>query len=230
MIFVLAGTTEGRKIVKSLVEEGIRVIASTATPYGGELLDSRCEVITRPLNTDDMIQIIKNRGVVELIDATHPFARKVSENAKKAAKLTGISYKRINREEVEAGYDKVICVDSFQEAAQVAKKFNGTVFLTIGSKNLEAFAMQRKHYDRLVARILPINESLEKARNLGFKPVDIIALQGPFSVELNETLFKEYDAGVVITKDSGYTGGLHTKIKAAKHLNIPVIIINKPKI
>jgi precorrin-6A/cobalt-precorrin-6A reductase len=54
-------------------------------------------------------------------------------------------------------------------------------------------------------------------------------MQGPFSLELNRALFKQYGAEVVVTKNSGVVGGTDTKIAAALELALPVVVINRPR-
>ena len=58
---------------------------------------------------------------------------------------------------------------------------------------------------------------------------NIIAVQGPFSEELNKAVIREYEIDVMITKDSGTAGGFPEKISAAKDCQIPVIVIARPE-
>jgi precorrin-6A/cobalt-precorrin-6A reductase len=55
-------------------------------------------------------------------------------------------------------------------------------------------------------------------------------MQGPFSKELNKELFIKYNADVVVTKNSGTLGGADTKFAAVKELNLPMVIIDRPKV
>ena len=55
-------------------------------------------------------------------------------------------------------------------------------------------------------------------------------MQGPFTTELNAETFKHCRADVIITKNSGKVGGADTKLAAAKILNLPVVMIDRPKI
>ena len=50
----------------------------------------------------------------------------------------------------------------------------------------------------------------------------ILALQGPFSVEMNEAILKQYHINCLVTKRSGKNGGYQEKIEAAKRLGISV--------
>ncbi|MBR6267087.1 MAG: precorrin-6A/cobalt-precorrin-6A reductase, partial [Selenomonadaceae bacterium] len=65
---------------------------------------------------------------------------------------------------------------------------------------------------------------------LGFTPKQIIAMQGPFSQTLNEAMFKQYDAQVIVTKNSGTIGGADTKFAAAEALGLPIVLIDRPKV
>ena len=61
-------------------------------------------------------------------------------------------------------------------------------------------------------------------------PKEIVALQGPFSEELNIALYRQYGADVVVTKNSGEIGGTDTKLTAARKLGLPVVMIDRPKL
>ena len=61
-------------------------------------------------------------------------------------------------------------------------------------------------------------------------PKQIIAVQGPFSTEMNVEMFRHAAAEVIVTKDGGQIGGADTKIAAAQILNLPVVMIDRPKI
>jgi len=232
VILVLAGTSEGRKAAIDLEKEGLKVMAATATAYGGELLqkDFQGEVSTKPLDLEAMSELIHGRGITKVLDATHPFAEEVSSNAREACRLAGIEYERLEREglDIEAG-DGVFTARDVEEAVQLAFSTAGNIFLTVGSSKLEHYTRSIDP-EKLIVRILPALSSLEKCLELGILPKNIIAMQGPFDEEINKLLFRRYEAGLIITKDSGPAGGVTEKISAARALNIPVILISRPQI
>ena len=80
-------------------------------------------------------------------------------------------------------------------------------------------------HDRLYVRILPGRESLELCMEQGIKGRQILALQGPFSTEMNAAILKQSDIRHMVTKNSGRTGGYREKLEAAKMLGIPVYVI-----
>ena len=63
----------------------------------------------------------------------------------------------------------------------------------------------------------------------GIKGRQILALQGPFSTEMNAAILKQYDIRHMVTKNSGRTGGYREKLEAAKMLGIPVYVIQPVK-
>jgi precorrin-6A/cobalt-precorrin-6A reductase len=231
MILLLAGTTEGRKMAHELQRQGLEVLAATATAYGSELLSNvyQGQVITGPLTLDDLLNLISEKGITRVIDATHPYAAQITHNAQEACRIMGITYERVERvaSGIEDDYGIFPAADA-AEAALIAAKFEGTIFLTTGSSKLEEY-LQVIAADRLVVRILPVRESLDKCLKLGILPAKIIAMQGPFDYDTNRALFKRYRAAVVISKESGPQGGVKEKIDAAASLSIPVILISRPQ-
>lgn len=231
MILVLAGTKDGRNLAVEIAELGYPVIVSVISQYAGELARTKkLEVNEKMLNSSGMIELIKERKVSLIIDASHPYAVNVSYNAMEACKKTNIKYLRYERAEVELPqYDKLFRVNSYQEAALKAASLGKTVFLTTGSRMLEVFCSSEQLVNhRLIARVLPDTEVLAKCNKLGFTPKDIIAMQGPFTHSFNQAMFLEYGADVIVTKNSGNVGGTDTKISAAIALGLPIVVIERP--
>lgn len=232
MIWVIAGTGDSFEIIRKLQEITDKIIASVVTKYGAsKLSNTNIKVIRKKLNKKDMKDLIDRYKVKLIIDASHPFAREVSEKAMPVSRQTGTEYLRFERKEVDlTPYpDKyIITVRSYEEAVKKAGSFKN-IFLTIGSKNLNYFIEGIKDPEkRLTVRILPDLKFVKKVREMGLTPANIIAMQGPFSRKLNRVLLKENKAEVLVSKASGSTGGLDTKIKAALDLKIPIIIIKRP--
>ena len=76
--------------------------------------------------------------------------------------------------------------------------------------------------------MLPSVESIEKCRAAGLLSHHIIAMQGPFSAQLNAALFREYDIKILVTKESGNAGGFFEKLEAAKACNVISLLVKKP--
>lgn len=232
-IFVLAGTQDGRELAGTLLQEGHDVTASVVSKYGEELLQnySGIKINDKPLNEDELVEFISANNVEVLVDASHPYAANASQNAMNACHRADIPYMRYERQQSPLDYDKAYYVADYAEAAQKAAELGHNIFLTTGSRNLQAFAHAECLQDcNIVCRVLPEPEVIAMCRDLGFSPAQIIAMQGPFSKALNVEMYKKYQADVVITKNSGQVGGTDTKIAAAIELNLPLIIIDRPAI
>lgn len=233
MIFVAAGTQDGRELAGALLQAGYEVTASVVSSYGEKLLKQypRLIINDKPLDEEALEDYIRQHGVRLFVDASHPYAANVSENAMRACRAANIPYIRYERASVPVDYDKAYPVESYEEAASTAARLGTTVFLTTGSRNLKAFVLSdalKGH--TIIARILPTAGVLKECEELGLTPKQIVALQGPFSEELNIALYRQYGADVVVTKNSGEIGGTDTKITAAKKLGLPVVMIDRPKL
>ncbi len=233
MILVLAGTKDGRELITLLSAAGYQVMASVFSEYGRELITQTNVLIQAgPLDTDGLKELIAKHKIALVVDASHPYAVNVSHNAMQACHSAGIPYLRYERKmAILPAYEKLHIVHDYTAAAEVAATLGKIIFLTTGSRHLKTFksaACLRDH--RLIARILPEPSVIAECSDLGFTPQDIVALQGPFSHELNMALFKEYGAEVIVTKNSGQVGGSDTKISAAMALDLSLVIIDRPPI
>ena len=235
MIFVLAGTQDGREIVRLLLEQGHDVAASVVSSYGGELLahacGQRCLINDKPLDEEALKDYLQEHDIRLLVDASHPYAANVSRNAIAVCQALSIPYIRYERDLSKLDYDRITVVHSYEEAAQTAAALGKKIFLTTGSRNLDKFVHSPDLKDcELTARVLPTAEVIGLCESLGLDAGHIVALQGPFSQELNRELFRKYGAEVIITKNSGTIGGTDTKFAAAAALNLPIVLIDRPKL
>ncbi len=233
MILVLGGTLEGREIADALANENHDVLLTVVSGYGAGMIphDSPVELLVGRLDAGEMARLITDRDIRLVVDATHPYARVITETAWKTANGMGIPYIRYERPPVltEKPDDRIYVAGSYEQAAELAAELGETIFLTIGSKNIEPFVRTGREYSRkVVARVLPDPKILEHCLAIGLAPKDIIAVQGPFSYEMNLAMFREYKADVLVTKDSGRTGGTDAKLKAARQIDIPAVVIERP--
>ena len=133
--------------------------------------------------------------------------------------------------EQQAGEQNYMVRKYFQNTAacvEALKKTEGKIFLTTGSKELSVFCREETIRKRLVVRVLPGMESLRECVRNGLEGRQIIAMQGPFSKEMNLAMIRQYQASVLVTKESGKTGGEDTKLAAAGEAQIPSYIILRP--
>jgi len=234
MILVLAGTKEGRDLAAALAGAGYRVIASAATPYGGELLRTQPGVSVRegPLSAAGLLELIEAEEVRGILDATHPFATKISGLAREIALRRGIPYLRWERPRLPLpAHDPLVTrVPDWEGAAEcLAAAGRRRVFLAVGVKPLTFFLTHPALRGlRFTVRVLPVPESLHACLQLGLRPDQIVALQGPGTQKFNEALLEEYRAEILVVKESGSAGGTEEKIAAAQARGLPVIVVDRP--
>ncbi len=235
MILVLGGTGEAREIAAGLSAAGLPVLATAVTEYGEYILRESCgkdvKIRAGALDKEKMASLISQQEINMVVDATHPFATNITGIAGHVCSELGIKWVSYEREEMNANLyslgEKIFVVDDMAAAAAAADKYPGGIFLTTGIKDL-GFLVKKLGAERIIARVLPVTDSLEKCRASGLLPKQLIAMQGPFSTALNRELFRQYDARVILTKDSGQAGGVPEKLNAAGQLGLPVILIKKP--
>jgi precorrin-6A/cobalt-precorrin-6A reductase len=233
MILVLAGTSDARALAIEIKKSGYSLLSTVVTENAAnELRQADIDVRVGRLTDSEMTRLIDEKGIKVVVDASHPFAEEASRNAMYAAKQANVPYIRYERDSQTFEYEKLTIVDSYQEAAEIASLKKGVIMLTTGSKTLQIFTEKLLNIPevRLIARMLPRLDNLEKCKNLGFPQKNIIAIQGPFTKEFDLALYKQYGVTLMITKESGQIGSVNEKVAAAKELGIEIILIGRPQI
>lgn len=232
MILQLAGTSDARELAIALQEAGHSVLASVVTETAAKgLAEVGVPVRTGRLSAEEMVDFIRTQGITRVVDASHPFAEEAHKNAMVACRTCAIPYIRFERQGLTFDESQnLYIVDDYEAAANLAADLKGVVMLTTGSKTLHVFAKRLLGVEgvTLVARMLPRMDNMEKCTQLGIEQKNIIAMQGPFSKELNVALYRHYQTDVVITKESGKVGAVDDKVEAALELGLKVIIIGRP--
>ena len=228
---VFAGTTEGRRLAEFVIENGYedRVDFLVATEYGSEILrdEGNLSVFTGRLDEGDMKRFLRERGISLVIDATHPYAAVVSENISKACEGS-CEYLRVVRESDYRGEDSgIIEVADVREAAEKVNALGLKTLVTTGSKEIGEFGRVKNAGHMIVARVLPSVSSVESCLKAGISQANIIAMQGPFSLEMNVATMRQYGCRVLVTKDTGKPGGFSDKAECAA-LGYKVIVIRRP--
>lgn len=244
---IFGGTYEGRLLAEFCREKGIPAAVSVATSYGSQLLTG--EIRTGRMNAREMAKWIRQQNISAVIDATHPFARDASDQIRLACTAAQVEYLRLIREEntCENGdlsgeqsqeepkpNANILWASSCKEAAALLNKEllqhpERNALLTTGSKELSCFTAEKSLLPRLFIRVLPSIEALRACQEAGFCGKQIIAMQGPFSLELNQALIHAVRASYLVTKESGDAGGFREKIEAALLCGCKVIAVRRPK-
>ena len=203
MIWIVGGTKDSREIFEKLAEEtGISILVSTATEYGGKLLEEYIEknrngkrelkVMSERLNEEQMKELILKENISLIVDASHPYAVNVSNSVIKVTDEMNVGYIRFERKILDYGTENVFQFKSLKELIAFLNKFeNKNILSTLGSNSLvELRSIEEKN--NLFIRILPTAASIQNAEKLGYLPKNIIAMQGPFSKEMNVAILKNY--------------------------------------
>lgn len=223
-VWVLGGTTEGRRLLST----GLPILYTVATDYGAQLSGERPNVEIRVGRLDQiaMEQLLAKEEIACVLDATHPYAVEASRNAKAAAQRIGVPYIRVLRQASDV--KGAVQVAGCDEAAAYLAAREGKALITTGSKELAAFTVVPQYQERLFVRVLPTGHVLSTCQDLGFSAANIIAMQGPFSQEMNVALLRQIGARFLVTKDGGAAGGFTEKLAAAREVGTTVVLIARP--
>ena len=245
-ILIFAGTTEGRLLSEWLCENRTQHLLCVATEYGEQVLAESpyVSVHTGRLDTEQMRELMRAEGVEIVVDATHPYAGEATRNILSAASTVGVRYLRLDRYQdrtegsaknshrkndtrdlpacrMQYFTDRSACMKALSET-------DGKILLTTGSKELPFWAADPALKERLVVRILPGAESIRICEEAGISGSRIIAMQGPFSEEMNLAILRDFDISFMVTKASGKTGGFEQKCAAAGKAGVQVCVIDRP--
>jgi precorrin-6A/cobalt-precorrin-6A reductase len=226
MILLLGGTSETVQIAEALVTQGHEVLLSTATtmPLRGQL---PVGVRTRNgmLDAQGIVNLLQDERITAVVDATHPFAVAVSQNAWKACQTVGVRYLAYERPGTLA--EGVRRVPEHQAGAELAFSFGKPVLLTTGVRNLAPYVSEaRKRGIAMRARVLNHPDSVSACHEAGLSANEILCADGPFTLEENIKHLESF--GVLVTKDSGEAGGVDTKLAAARQCGCEVVVIERP--
>ena len=215
---ILGGTGVARGLATRLVEGGHHVVTSlagvTADPKlpAGEVRKGGFGGI------DGLVAYLKDERFDWLIDATHPFAAQISAHAHAAAGLAGVSLVRLERPAWAAGPgDDWIWVPDTTAAVKVLPA-GSVALVTIGRKEVPAFAARADVH--VVARMI---EAPAAALPPNWR---LVLARPPFSVDDELALMRERKVTVVVSKNAGGPGS--AKLKAARDLGLPVVMIERP--
>ncbi len=232
MILMISGTSDGRQIGMKLAQNGYKLLMTAVSSYGGHRLPKHENItpIVKALSTEDMMKVVIENNVNLILDATHPFAVEASVNSMEAAKQSGIQYLRYERPDIKTQEDDdILYFDSYEHAADWLVGTEGNIFLTIGSRRLQYF-IREGMTERLVARLLPMTDVIKQCEDQGLLINQIIAMQGPFSKEINIAMFKMHNAKYLVTKASAKIGGFEEKIDAAREMGMTTLVIERPNL
>jgi len=218
---VLGGTGEARTLAARWhVRPGIEVISSLAGRVRTPVLPDGAVRVGGFGDVDGLVRYLAGRRIEAVVDATHPFADRITATASAACTRTGLPLVVLRRPgwSPQPGDDwlRVASIDA--AAAAVRARPPGAVLLTTGRSGLAAFAPDAVHH--YVARTVDPPAGALPAR------LTSVLDRGPYTVPGELRLLREFAITVLVSKDSG--GELTcAKLAAARELGLPVVLVDR---
>ncbi|MBZ9797984.1 cobalt-precorrin-6A reductase [Mesorhizobium sp. ES1-4] len=219
-ILILGGTTEARQLAGQLATR-----ASVTLSLAGRTESPVAQGV--PVRSggfggaDGLAAYLKDRSIDLLIDATHPYAARISANAAQAARLSGVPILALRRpgwEPVEG--DRWIEVDTVGTAVKALGSAPRRVFLAIGRQEAAAFeAAPQHHY--LIRSVDPVEPEL------AVLDATYLLARGPFHERDERVLLEGQSIDIVVSKNSG-GAATYGKIAAARALGMDVVMVRRP--
>ncbi|MBZ9743320.1 MULTISPECIES: cobalt-precorrin-6A reductase [unclassified Mesorhizobium] len=221
-ILILGGTTEARQLAGKLA---VRSDCSVTLSLAGRTESPVAQGV--PVRTggfggaDGLAAYLREAGIDLLIDATHPYAARISANAAMAARKTGVPVLALRRPAWQAVEgDRWLEIDSVAGATQALGEVPRRVFLALGRQEVAAFeAAPQHHY--LIRSVDPVEPKL------AVPDASYLLARGPFHEPAERTLLEKHRIDVVVSKNSG-GAATYGKIAAARTLGIEVVMVRRP--
>lgn len=220
MILVLGGTAEARELAAALDQDGVAVTSSLAGRVSRPRLPAGEVRIGGFGGPDALGEWLTAHRVTAVVDATHPFAERISASAAYACPRAGVPLLRLQREGWSEGPgDRWHWVADLDEAAATVASLGERVLLTTGRQGLAAFAVVEDAW--FLVRCVESPEPPLPPRH------ELLLDRGPFTLDGELALIDRHRIQVVVCKDSG---GPHTvaKLDAARKRGLPVLLVRRP--
>jgi len=221
-VLILGGTSEGRTLALRLAADArFRALLSFA---------GRTQHVVDPGvphrvggfgGVPGLLAHLASEGHQVLVDATHPFAAQMSENAAAAAARARVPLLRLEGPAwSQTAGDRWRVVPSMADAPAALGELPRRVFLSIGRQEVAAFARAPWH-DYLIRAVDAFVPPLARAR--------VIAARGPFELASELALFERERVELLVSKNAG-TPSTYAKIEAARQLGVPVVMVARPSL
>ena len=219
-MLVLAGTAEGRELATALHADGVTVVSSLAGRVAAPRTPPGEVRIGGFGGADGLAGWLGERGVAAVVDATHPFAQRISASAAAACARNGVPLLRLERPGWrERPGDRWHWVDGAGEAAAAIAALGRRVLLALGRQELAPFAHVSEAWF-LIRSVGPPAPPLPPHH-------EVVLDRGPFTVAGELALIDHHRIDVVVTRDSG-SEMTSAKLAAARARSLPVVVLRRP--
>lgn len=220
-VLLLGGTAEATELARMLsLTAGISVISSLAGRLSHPQLPDGMVRVGGFGGASGLEAYLRGERIDVVVDATHPYAAKISSNAALACRSLSVPLIALERPQWEAQVgDCWRVMPNMGAAAMEVNREGGRVFLSVGRQELDAFCGSQKVWF-LVRAIDAPSAKL---------PADTVVIlkRGPFELENELQMLRENSINLIVSKNSG-GAATYAKIEAARMLRIPVVMIARP--
>ncbi|HEY9803468.1 MAG TPA: cobalt-precorrin-6A reductase [Leptolyngbyaceae cyanobacterium] len=223
-LLILGGTGDAAELSAKVANiPSIEAIASLAGRTREPILPSGNVRVGGFGGAAGLAEYLRQMQIDVLIDATHPFASQITENAAVAAREVGIPHLMLIRRpwEKQVG-DRWIEVDSTSAAADVLENQAKRVFLTVGRQELAAFAHLQDIWFLMRMIDPPGADAL-------VPPGVILCDRGPFTLAQEREILIQHHIDTIVSKNSG-GNATYAKIIAARELGVQVVMVKRPPV
>jgi len=222
-VLVLGGTVEASRLAAALADAEIGATLS----YMGRVERPRPQPVAVRIGgfggVEGLVAWIAENRVSHVVDATHPFAARMSANAVAAAGRAGVPLIALTRPPWVAGPgDDWRRVPDMAGAVAALDGPRMRVMLAIGRMHLAEFAARPQHFYLL--RLVDAPAAPPPLPDHG-----VVVDRGPFTEAGDLALMRAHGIGMVVAKNAGGTGSV-AKLAAARRLGLPVILIDRPPV
>ncbi len=223
-ILILGGTTEARLLAGRLaLREDVAVTLSLAGRTENPVAQGVPVVSGGFGGAKGLADYLRRETIDLLIDATHPYAARMSANADLAARASGVPALALRRPAWKAvGDDRWTLVDDASQAVAVLGDSPRKIFLALGRREIAAFATAPQH-SYLIRSVDPVEPPL------AVPSATYVLARGPFSEADDSALLVEHGIDTIVAKNSG-GNATYGKIAAARQLGIEVFLIARPRL
>lgn len=220
-ILILGGTTEATALARAVAGAGLAGTVSFAGRVARPAGQALAVRVGGFGGAEGLARYLAATRVTHLVDATHPFADRMSANAVAAAREAGVPMVALTRPAWTPGPgDDWRVVEGIEGAVAALSGPPRAVFLAVGRMHLDAFAAQGQH--RYLLRLVDPPEG-----ELPLPGAEVVVARGPFDEDADRALMARHGTQVVVSKNAGGTGA-RAKIDAARALGLPVVMIGRP--
>jgi precorrin-6A/cobalt-precorrin-6A reductase len=224
-VLILGGTGDAVKLAAKLVDiPTLEVISSLAGRTKKPVALVGQFRIGGFGGAEGLANYLRENAIDYLIDATHPCAGQITVNGAIAAQLANIPHLMLVRPQWERqSGDHWIEVETVATAAKAIPGSVKRVFITSGRQQLEPFLQRSQTYPDtwyLMRSIDPPDIELPNSK--------VLLDRGPFSLEQERELLREYQIEAIVSKNSG-GDATYAKIIAARELGIPIVMVQRPE-